>query len=155
MASWLKILKHYKLNKYYQNGLTLPFLCGVQTLLTDNDNPLSISDFFNTINSEDFNEEITIMKCGNIGEYIFGILDIESREIYSSYSKNGIEIYTKYKNIFLIDNSPNHIQNDQELIFFFEKEYNEIIAHKQFSKINGEWNDYSEIDKKRITETKE
>ena len=152
MENWLKVLKLYKNESYCHNGLTLPFLCGVQTVLDDNEKSLTVTDFFEIINSNDFGEEITIMKCGNINEYIFGILDAESKKMYLSYSEKGTEIYKRIKNVFLIDDSIDNIETEQNLVSFFEKEYNQTLSSNEFSKVNGNWSEYTEIDRNRINE---
>lgn len=129
-------------------------MCGVQTVLDDVVNSLTVTDFFDIINSDDFEDEITIMKCGNINEYIFGILDTESKKAYLSYSEKGKEIYTRINNVFLIDNSIDNVETEQELVSFFEKKYNGTLLSNEFSKVHGNWSEYAEIDRKRINEIK-
>lgn len=149
---WVRVLKHFDLKGYYHNGLTLPFLCGVRTILNPTFQPMTISEFIiNTVISLE-KTELTLLKCNYIEEYVVGVLDHESRMIYKKHSLRYPQIFKPIGRFYITDGSMNNIENTEALIRFFEEVYDEKIQTGCYSKNAGVWGDYSELERERICE---
>ncbi len=131
---WFKTLDYFLSEGYVNNGLTLPFLVGLYE-----HNEMTIEDLI-----EDFSDSkyISIQKCGNIDEFIFGIYIDEGDS----------ELYKKIEGLICLDDSLNHISTLSELIEFFEFTYSEEIENSLFSKNGEDWTDYTEEEKKQLSE---
>lgn len=151
---WYKVLQHFENKHYIQNGLTLPFLCGINTELLNENEPLTIDEFVELVISNKTEINISILKCPNIGEFVFGILDKHSIEVYKMNISKGSEIYSKIENFYITDGSIQGVGNLDEIIRLFSSKYEDKINERTFSKIDGNWQGYSETDKKRIHECK-
>lgn len=138
---WSIILRHFEKRGYIHNGLTIPFLIGVRNKIEPQKPFLKISDLIISIN------EIggTILECPNIGEFVIGTLDAETLKYKSAYPK-------WIGNILVTDNSLKMVNNLKELIFQFEQRYQKYIDNCKYSKNNGVWTDFSEIEVTRIDE---
>lgn len=144
---WFKVLSHYEKNNYFQNGLTLPFLIGSRTIVDKPNEIQSISDFVSDlIYSEHL---ITIMKCEQISEYVLGIMDFETKILIEGRYKG---IYKEFGKLIVTDSSFDLIHNIQDLIDYFEMTFSSLIDRKLFSKTNGKWNYFDEVDKKRLNQ---
>lgn len=144
--NWFNVLAHFESNGYVYNGLTLPFLIGTSTILEPQSRLLSIEQFFQEIS--DSNLVLTLMKCGNIGEYVFGTLDGETEAVHKLYPN----LYKEFGNIIITDNSFSNCQSLDEIIPTLIDEYQMRIDAQQFSKVLGEWNNYTTKDIDRIKE---
>ncbi|HMT55082.1 MAG TPA: hypothetical protein PKD16_19580 [Saprospiraceae bacterium] len=151
---WYRVLQHFENKHYIENGLTLPFLCGINTELLNENEPLTITEFVDMVISNKPEINISILKCPKLGEYVFGILDKHSIEVYKMYLSKGNEIYTRIENFYITDGSIQGVGNLDALIRLFNEKYEDKINNREFSKINGTWQEYSEKDKKRINECK-
>ena len=151
-SDWLKTLIYFGEKRYYKNGLTVPFLCGANTILCEDKTPLSIEDLILEICDISFSYDISILKCGGLGEFVFGTLDSYSKKLYQDNLSKGREIYLKIDNIYVTDGSINNISNKSELSGFLEEKYNEKISNNLFSKNEGKWSDYVPKDLNRLNE---
>lgn len=141
-----EILKHFKRKRYIENGLTIPFLIGARVIVEPEKELLSITEFFKEVNS--ISTPIMMMKCSDINEYIFGILDGQTN-IYRQHFKNE---YKEYQNIIITDNSVNEMSDFVEVINMLENLYDENIQMGNYSKVNGEWRKFTEENKFQLLE---
>lgn len=144
--NWFNVLAHFESKSYVYNGLTLPFLIGTSTILEPQSPLQSIEQFFQEISN--FHSPLTLMKCGNIGEYVFGTLDGETEALRKQYPN----LYKEFGNIIITDNSFSNCQSLDEIIVTLKVEYQKRIDAQQFSKVSGEWNYYTTKDVERIKE---
>jgi hypothetical protein len=144
---WHKVLTYYERNNYFSNGLTIPFLIGTRKFIEPNNNSIqTISEFIDELlNSTHFT---TIMKCGNIGEYVIGVLDNETKGLINTQYKG---VYKQFGNLIVTDSSLNNITNNNELKLLFENLYSDLLDKNFFSKENGEWINYTGLDESRLT----
>lgn len=152
---WYRVLQHFEKEHYIVNGLTLPFLCGINTELHQDSKPKSIIEFINEVISNKTEFSISILKCPSLKEFVFGILDTHSLKVYKMNLSKGQEIYSKIENFYITDGSMQSVSNLDGLISLLCDEYGDTISNRKFSKIEGKWKSYSEIDKKRIHEIKQ
>lgn len=138
---WSVLLRHFENKCYIHNGLSIPFLIGARKRMEPNTPLLNISDLVNSINEVGG----TVLECPNIGEFVIGSLDAETLKYKSAYTKC-------IHNILVTDNSLNAVNNIQELISHFEQRYQENIDNCEYSKNNGNWTDFTEIEEFRINE---
>lgn len=143
---WFNVLTHFENKNYVYNGLTLPFLIGVHTILEPHSPLLSIEEFIHAASNSC--PPVTLMKCGNIGEYVFGTLDGETEAICKQYPN----LYKKFENIIVTDNSFSNCQDIDEIIIILKDENQKRIDAKQFSKVSGEWGNYTKQDIERVKE---
>lgn len=123
---WYLILKHFEQKGYVHNGLTIPFLIGAKTILEPNKVVMTVSDFLNSVNYS--SNELTVMFCGDIKEYVFGL----------SCNEGNI-VYPRIDNIIVTDNSFNSISTSEELIIELDSKYAELIESGSYSKNGGQW----------------
>lgn len=143
---WYKLLCHYDKNKYVNNCITIPFLIGAGRLLEPEESILSVATLFTSI--EDFNVFITIMKCGNIDEYIIGLLDAETEKYIHTYPKS----HKFIGKIVCTDQSLEEIATTSEIILKLTLKYNSMISDGFYSKNGGVWGNFTELDIKHISE---
>ncbi|MFM9909210.1 MAG: hypothetical protein ACKVOW_07675 [Chitinophagaceae bacterium] len=144
--NWYNVLTHFEGKGYVHNGLTLPFLIGSSTVIEPQTSLLSINDFI----TQAFNSfsPIKVMKCGHIGEYVFGTVDAETDAMRKQYRN----IYTEFGNILITDNSFADCKILSEIILILEDEYQKRIDTKCFSKVLGEWEYYCDKEIIRLKE---
>src|SRR4051812_38514295 len=104
---WYRLLEHYEKKRYFSNGLTIPFLIGSRILIEPGENLLSIGQFILEASGTPIPKPITIIKCGNIGEFVIGILDTETDAIRKQYSN----LYKEIDNLIFTDSSLADISN--------------------------------------------
>lgn len=138
---WYKILTHFESSNYFQNGLTLPFLLGAGKVVPSANPDWTIPEFLNEINDAILPRYISIMKCENIGEYIIGVLD--------SFSECYIENYVVFRRLVCTDGV---FSNFGEMINILEHEYSATVWEGRFSKIDGDWQQFSLTDLNRLKE---
>jgi hypothetical protein len=63
-----------------------------------------------------------------------------------------IELYKKIDGLVFLDDSLSQISTLSELIDFFEFTYSEETENSLFSKNGGVWTDYTELEKKQLSE---
>lgn len=144
MASWYQILTHFEYKGYAPNGLTIPFLIGCSTITNPSEAPMSIPEMLQEANEYG----ITLMECGNIGEYVIGTLDSDTLKMADMYKS----FYKKVGNIVITDNSLPGINILDQLIACLEDLYIDDVSNAKYSWINGEFTEFSESDKTRINE---
>ncbi|WLD23095.1 hypothetical protein NU10_10295 [Flavobacterium dauae] len=144
---WVKILNYYTNKGIFSNGLTLPFLIGCSYINSKKQNVFSISEIISDFAR--YEMPITLMKCPQINEYIFNIMDSESLKHKS--------FYREINNIYTTDNSLNEIKNTNELKLFFEDRYRSlnILNENRFSRDNNAPNKWREFDSKEENTIKE
>ncbi|KQS48613.1 hypothetical protein ASG38_05595 [Flavobacterium sp. Leaf359] len=138
---WHQLLKHFELKGYIQNGLTIPFLIGSLEIINPNRNQWTISELTKSFN--DFG--CTILKCPNIREFVIGSLDNEILK-YKNYYHNPCG------KIIVTDASLSKIKSSNDMRSLFEQLYQPRLDNKEFSKNNGIWVYFSQIDLARIKE---
>jgi hypothetical protein len=74
---------------------------------------------------------ITVMTCGDIGEFVFGTLDIETDKMRKQYK----DLYREFGNIIVTDQSFNGCNNLDDVISELEDAHDGDIDAKHFSKI--------------------
>lgn len=144
---WYDVLTHFDNNGYFQNGLTIPFLLGSNTVLNPHEKLLSTSDLLLEISNH--SSKFTILYCGGIREYVLGKLDYETEKLLSKYKKG---IYREFNNLIIVDNSFETLNEFDEIVSLLSNKYDPLIQSGYFSKNNDEWGNYSKIEKQRILE---
>ena len=144
---WFRVLEYFGRKGYFYNGLTLPFLIGSRSVLESGKKLLSIEEIITQANRLPFGP-ITVLKCGNIGEYVFGIMDLETNMIRKGY-KN---LYNEFGNLIDTDWSLSDCENIEQVIDKFSGIYNENIRKGNYSKSEGLWGGLTEMDLKRLHE---
>jgi hypothetical protein len=138
---WSVLLRHFENKGYIHNGLTIPFLIGARNIMEPKTSLLEISELVNSINIIGG----TVLECSNIEEFVIGTLDTETLK-YKSVYPNCID------NILITDNSLDNVNNLQNLISHFEQRYQKNLDNSEYSKNNGVWTKFTEIDRTRINE---
>ena len=138
---WFKLLNHFYNNKYYINGLTLPYIIGSRTILEPNDSLQTIEDFFKETKSE--NIYLSVLKCGEIGELVFSISNKSDFDIYGGF-ENIVDIDGLFENFNNLDNFSNYLKD----------KYDNIISQENFSRNHfGKWERFTvEKDLPRLNE---
>ena len=139
---WLKTLKHFDRNNYIRNGLTIPFILGSESIIANNKDLSSVSEFVNSITNEEFPCYLSLLKCGNIGEIIIGVLD---EETLNYLGKKLSEYYLIFGKLVIMEST---FKQTEKLIEIYQPK----IDNKTFSVTNGKWREFSKQDLNRIKE---
>lgn len=142
---WFDLIQFFEWNHYIHNGLTIPFLVGAIEILQSR--KMAISQLVKEFSDLTNKSRTTIMKCGNIGEFVIGIMDIESENYYNNYPQC---LPIQFENLVVTDTSLNDYNNFSELVVLFEKEYFEGIKSELYSKNSGIWTKFTQTDIERI-----
>ena len=145
---WLETLKHFDRNNYVRNGLTIPFLIGSESILNDKKELINVSEFISSVTNEEFPCYLNLLKCGNIGEIIIGILDQETLNYFGDKLS---EYYLVSGKLVILENS----FEKTELSYIKDKLieiYQPKIDKKTFSITNGKWSKFSKQDLTKIKE---
>ena len=142
---WRDLILFFERKHYVNNGLTIPFLIGAIKLLDGN--KLKISQLLTEFSDIRNSKRTTIMKCGNIGEFVIGIMDLESEEYHNKLPN---DLQKEFKKLAIIDNSLNQFNEIKELINFFENRYGFEIENEQYSKNLGKWTEFTKKDLENI-----
>ena len=142
---WRDLILFFEKKHYIHNGLTIPFLIGGVKML--NGNKLTIPQLLSEFTDIRNSSRTTIMKCNDIGEYVIGIMDLESEEYYNKFPN---ALQKEFKNLVIIDNSLNEFYEITELISFFENRYEFAIESERYSKNQGEWTEFTKRDLENI-----
>lgn len=126
---WYKLLIHFEKNRYFENGLTLPFIIGSRKFIEPEQNLQSVQELISEFNNSDY--FINVLKCDLIGEYVFRISDTENKKIYGGIG-----------NFVITDSSFSDYESYNEISLKLEKRYNKIIKAEKFSRKNGKWNNF-------------
>jgi hypothetical protein len=143
--TWAVLLAFFEKQNYFRNGLTIPFLIGAVELLENK--KMSISELTEELMDKNNENLITIMRCGNIGEFVIGIMDNETKCYYNMYPKNVIK---SFDNLSITDSSLDDYHEKNELITLFENLYKDNINRSEYSKNAGEWTNFIPVDLERI-----
>lgn len=149
--AWFEILVHFDRKRYISNGLTAPFLIGGGTVLKPEQTILSVEKLIEQASNKSLPRPITIIRCGNIREFVIGILDFETAAMRMQYNS----MYREIDNIIFPDSSLDMVTNIQELKSKLSEIYQPLVDNKEFSKNAGVWGDFTVEDKNRILEIKE
>jgi hypothetical protein len=139
---WIWIVRHFLKKDYVYNGLTLPFLIGARTIVEPGLPLLTIAEFVQQAATHPAGT--TIMHCGNIGEYVFAEMDVESRK-HAHYYLNLGEFY-------FIDHSFERIHDLAELTNRFTALYADLLQQQRYSRESGQWVPFFSIDLQRLQE---
>jgi len=131
---WRKLILFFERMNYIHNGLTIPFLIGSIKLLEGKS--VTISEFITELIDSENENRTTIMKCGNIGEYVIGIMDMESELYYHKFPKS---LFVEFNNLAVKDNSLNNCKSIEDLITFMEGRYCDKVENEKYSKNAGKW----------------
>lgn len=143
---WYRILQLYEKRHYYKNGLTLPFLVGARKKMEPHNPLLSITDFLEELKSSSYST--TLMKCGHIGEYVFGLLDYETRGI----REKNKSVYKDFSSIVITDQSFKNILDFNEFSSVLKDLYIDKVTDSTYTKIEGVWSDFDITDNIRLQE---
>lgn len=146
---WVDLLEFFERENYVHNGLTIPFLIGTMEMLKNR--KMTISELMVELMDSRNQKRITIMKCGNIGEWIIGVMDYETKNYYKSYPGNVIK---SFDNLSVTDRSLDDYNDKSDLIVLFEDNYQDKIDKREYSKNFGKWNAFTPVDEERIKKFK-
>ncbi|GAA0892667.1 hypothetical protein GCM10009122_23460 [Fulvivirga kasyanovii] len=146
---WSRLINHWVRVKG-RNGLTIPFILGVRTLI-DNDFKIMhhcVTDLFTEIRNSDSDEVITLQHCENIGEYVLGLND-------PTNGKDGLLVpdeKTGKTKIIATLNTQVLGKTFEEIIKSLQNRYSDCLTNGTFSRVNFKWTEFSESDLKMIDE---
>src|SRR5690349_9865673 len=92
---WASVIKYFEANNYFRNGLTIPFILGANTILSQTQEIITVQEFLEQIGNDKFPKFIKILKCNYLGEYVISFLDYETTLAMEQNRKNGIELYKR------------------------------------------------------------
>jgi len=133
---WLLAIRYFLRHHYISNGLTIPYLIGARAILEPTLPHLSIGDLL--IQAAKQPAGITLMRCGNIGEYVVADLDQESNR----YS----HLFKRFGHLHITDDSFESITTLPDLIEVMTVEYAKYIHEGCYSKISGQWGPFNNMD---------
>jgi len=136
---WYKLLYHFEHKRYFQNGLTLPFIIGSKLFIEPNNKLEEISDLIHSMNNSPY--KIVVLECWQIGVLVFRLSADED-----SY------IFKKIDNLIIIDNSFLNAKSSSDIIQELNNKYSNIIATEKYSRTEGEWGAFTITDKIRLKE---
>ena len=139
---WYLILDHFVKNSYVHNGLTLPFLIGAGIYIDSASERLTIEKILTEFKFS--SKPVSVMRCGNIGEYVFALLDNESTPYRS--------VYKEFGNLVITDGSFDGALAFSDLVSSFESMYSEQLNNQLYSKEGGRWQAFSQVDISRLKE---
>lgn len=142
---WIRVIRHFLAKGYFQNGLTLPFLIGARTIVDPDQPLLSIAAFVQY--ATEYPVGTTMIRCTNIGEYVFAELDTESRRYANFYPRIG--------QLHITDDSFDISKGVAELVDVFTSCYSDYLEQQRYSKNGGEWGSFSSADLHRLYEVAE
>lgn len=143
---WYIVLRHFERSNYVDNGLTIPFLIGARKIIEPDKSLFTISELLNSIDNSSIS--ITFMKCGNINEYIIGLLDTETK----NFTEQSPKSHDVIGRIVCTDYSLKGFTELPEIISMLNKEYEALIDEENYSKNSGIWGQFSKLDVRRISE---
>lgn len=146
---WFRVLCHFDDNNYFANGLTIPFLLGASSIISSDDESLSVEEFFFQAIDESLPRKISLQKCDNIGEYVIGTIDNET--INYPYA---MTIVQRFGNIYITDNSFSDVIDSNEVKKILIEKSQNLLNSKLYSKNLGQWGGYSDTEKLRLIELK-
>ncbi|MCK6609192.1 MAG: hypothetical protein L6Q46_12955 [Flavobacterium sp.] len=146
---WFKVLCHFDDNNYFENGLTIPFLIGAVSIINPDEDIISVEEFFLQAIDESLPRKISLQKCGFIGEYVIGTIDKET--INYPYGK---AITKQFGNICITDSSFLDIIDTHVVKKILINESQDLLDSNVYSINQGNWGDYSDIEKSRLEELK-
>lgn len=138
---WYKLLSHYYQKNYFTNGLTLPYIIGARSILEPNERIQTVKELLEDIKAS--GTYLSVLNCGNIGEYVFSISN-----------KSDFDIYGGFDNIVDIDSEFQENVDFSQFCELLENKYSNLIDNNLYSRNNnGDWEQYSrELDLHRLNE---
>lgn len=143
--NWRSLIQFFEKMNYIHNGLTIPFIIGVINLLEGN--KIMVSQLIVELADLKNDSRATIMRCGNIGEFVIGVMDEESESYYQKFPKS---LFKEFDNLAITDNSLNDCNSVLDLIAFMEDRYGQTIEDGKYSKNAGLWTKFTDEDMERI-----
>ena len=135
---WYTLLSHFEENRYFTNGLTLPFILGSRSIIEPNLPIQSVEEFFKEV------EDLGLyLKCGGIGENVFRIGDVED---IKTHGNKGIFIIPD----FIVENCPSAYEIVKQLC----EENMPHLRKNEFSKNAGHWENYSQDESEKLNEVR-
>lgn|GEM_PF-5226087 len=119
--------------------MTIPFIIGSRFYIEPSEKLQTITEFIDEINRSSY--YVNTLECWGIGEHVFSLSSNEDKNIYGGFD-----------NIVIIDNSFEKAKNSSDIIKELETKYSDYIRSGIYSKTDGEWGDYTEKDKNRLSE---
>lgn len=124
---WLRVLESYYKSGFIQEGLTIPFLIGVESVIDPESNIPSIRDFMNEVYQLSKNQTLGVVNCSYLNEDVI-VTEIIEEEAFERLDTELCENkITKYESL-----------------------YGSFISQNKFSKAANKWGKYTRLDKKRI-----
>lgn len=144
---WYKVLTHFEENNYIENGLTIPFLIGSKKVIEPEGRIATVRDFLTELHNSEL--RTTIIRCGRIKEFIVGILDYETKKLLPHYEN----AYKQFGQILVTDGSLDQVDGFDGLVVCMEAAYESKIQSSHFSKENGKWRHYTDLEIRRIKQS--
>jgi len=145
---WFTLLNHFERCHYFQNGLTIPFIIAARSILEPNEKLQSVEQLLIDFSQNRTPRQITVLKCGDIREFVFGLLDRETKSTMKTY--NGL--YQEVENLVFTDDSLIDVKSLDGMILKMTGIYDPIVKRDSQSKIDGTWQRFSTKDEARIRE---
>ena len=145
---WYMLLTHFEKCNYFQNGLTIPFIIASRTILEPEEELQSVDMLISDFCMAKTPRRITGLKCGNIREFVFGLLDSETKSAMDTY--NGL--YQEFGNLVFTDDSLIEVKNIDGMVLKMTEIHDPIVKLGSQSKIDGVWQRFSTKDEARIKE---
>lgn len=134
---WYTLLIHFEENRFFKNGLTLPFILGSRSVIEPNLPMQSVEELFKQV--EDLGLHLNVLRCDQIGEYVFRIGDSEDIKTYGN------------KGIFIVTDSIfEDCSGAYEIINQLRRDNILHIEKGEFSKNDGEWGGYSKKEHEQL-----
>jgi hypothetical protein len=143
---WYRVLSHFEKKRYIVNGLTIPFLIGSRTIVEPGKKPETIRELLTSLSES--THAVTILRCGQIKEFVIGLLDNETNSMRTQY-KN---MFKEFGNLLVVDDSFKNTTKFEDMVNMLEMEYEDRVQKQTFSKESGQWINFSTTDKIRLGE---
>ncbi len=145
---WQFTLKHFEKNKYFENGLTMPFLIGCGEVISPNCNCLTIEEFTHELISSKV--PVNVMYCNKLKEHVFSLEDRESTMHRTKFQGH----FKEFGNLIATDSSFDYIQSSALLINMFKEKYLIRLQNQTYSKNIGKWTYFTLKELQQLNELK-
>lgn len=139
---WIKALEKWKNSKQGDNGLTIPFLVGIQTEQEEAESYTAQDILEYIFDNKDAKERYAIVMCPKL---LVPIIEKKGDSGYLDYFEGkwlgeNIKVYVDDKII------SNYGETPTELIASLSREFENYISENLFSRVKGEWMEYTSED---------
>jgi hypothetical protein len=141
---WQTILTEFQERKYFQNGLTLPFMIGCYHYFYRRTIAPNIADILFEMKTNP--NPVSVIYCNGIREYVFALMDTESISTVEKYPHS----FARIGNLIFSDGSIDDFSDLTKFSTAQEQRYKVYIDQQLFSKNNGVWGKFNNIDRKRL-----